>query len=116
MRQTVITRTRAPLRLGLAGGGTDLSPYSEDFGGAVLNCTIDRYAYATIEPSPDGRVHFIAPDLNAEETFEPDLHAIQRATLMLHAGVASRMVRAFSRASNKHDKMEFGFPTSKVIK
>jgi D-glycero-alpha-D-manno-heptose-7-phosphate kinase len=88
-------RARVPLRLGLAGGGTDLAPYCEQFGGAVLNTTIDRYAYAFVEPSPDGRVHFIAPDLEEEESFPADIGAIAGASLKLHAGVATRMVQAF---------------------
>jgi D-glycero-alpha-D-manno-heptose-7-phosphate kinase len=88
-------RARVPLRLGLAGGGTDLSPYCDEFGGAVLNLTIDRYAYATIEPSPDGLVHFIAPDLNVTEIFAPDMAAIQSSKLPLHAGVTTRMLKQF---------------------
>ena len=88
-------RARVPLRLGLAGGGTDLSPYCDEFGGAVLNITIDRYAYALLEPSDDGRVHLTAPDLSLEESFAPDLAAIAEAQLRLHAGVARRFITQF---------------------
>ena len=90
-----VVRARVPLRLGLAGGGTDLSPYCDEHGGAVLNVTIDRYAYAFIEPSDDGQVQFIAPDMGTEERFPPNLDAIAAAKLQLHAGVLARMAREF---------------------
>jgi len=44
-----ILRSKAPLRISFAGGGTDVSPYPEERGGAVLNCTIDKFAYVTLE-------------------------------------------------------------------
>jgi len=45
----MIYRSKAPLRIGLAGGGTDVSPYSDMYGGAILNATISLSANASIE-------------------------------------------------------------------
>ena len=56
----MIVRSRAPLRLGLAGGGTDVSPFSDQHGGFVMNVTIDKFAYATLYPSPSGQADFHA--------------------------------------------------------
>jgi D-glycero-alpha-D-manno-heptose-7-phosphate kinase len=96
LKSKSIVRARVPLRLGFAGGGTDLSPYCDQHGGAVLNMTIDRYAYGFIEPATDGRLHFGAPDLGIEEDFPLDLEALGTARLQLHAGVARRMLRQFA--------------------
>lgn len=52
-----VFRSKAPLRITLAGGGTDVSPYPEEKGGAVLNCTINKFAYTTLEATPGGGGH-----------------------------------------------------------
>jgi D-glycero-alpha-D-manno-heptose-7-phosphate kinase len=85
----IITRSRAPLRLGLAGGGTDLSPFCDEFGGAVLNWTIDRFAYAFIERRSDGKVEFCAKDIGVSETF--DISQVAQSKLLLHRGVYQRI-------------------------
>jgi D-glycero-alpha-D-manno-heptose-7-phosphate kinase len=63
----VEVRARAPLRLGLAGGGTDLRSYSDQFGGVVVNATIARYVNVRIRPREDGKVCFVSYDTNQSE-------------------------------------------------
>lgn len=58
----MIVRARAPLRLGLAGGGTDVAPYCDLHGGFVMNAAIDKYAYAIVDDSPRGEVVFESLD------------------------------------------------------
>ena len=58
----MIFRSKAPLRIGLAGGGTDVSPYSDIYGGAILNATVSLYAYATIETNNDNKIILNAID------------------------------------------------------
>jgi D-glycero-alpha-D-manno-heptose-7-phosphate kinase len=54
--QTAIVRSKAPLRISFAGGGTDVSPYPEEQGGAVLSATIDKYAYTTLIARGDNTI------------------------------------------------------------
>lgn len=91
----MIIRSKAPLRLGLAGGGSDVSPYSDMFGGAVLNATIDQYAYCTIEENDTDIVLFHAPDLNLEKKYKPSATLPIDGSFDLHKGVYNRIVMQF---------------------
>ncbi|MBR6331156.1 MAG: dehydrogenase, partial [Bacteroidales bacterium] len=92
----MIIRSKAPLRLGLAGGGTDVSPYSDIYGGAILNATVDMFAYTTIEPTNDGKVVFIAPDKHLTEEYSNATEVDTDGYFILHKGVYNRIVRQFT--------------------
>ncbi len=88
-------RARAPLRLGLAGGGTDVSPYCDEHGGLVLNAAIGLHAYATLAPAHDGRLRFAAVDRGEREDVALAASLDAAGPLCLHRGVYNRVVRDF---------------------
>lgn len=91
----MIIRSKAPLRLGLAGGGSDVSPYSDIYGGLVLNATINLYAYCTIEECDDGQIHIDSYDAACNQSFplSEELPIDGRADLV--KGVYNRVVKDF---------------------
>jgi D-glycero-alpha-D-manno-heptose-7-phosphate kinase len=93
----MIVRSKAPLRLGLAGGGTDVSPYSDTHGGCVLNVTINMFAHCTIETIDSGRVEFLAKDMGAsfESAAIPSLRI--EGELILHKAIYNRVVSEFNQ-------------------
>lgn len=92
----MVIRSKAPLRLGLAGGGSDVSPYSDIYGGLVLNATINLYAYCTIEEVDDKKIIINSIDSNCNETYilAPSLDIDGKAILI--KGVYNRLVKDFN--------------------
>lgn len=91
-----IVRSKAPLRLGLAGGGTDIDNYSSVYGGVVLNATINMYAHCTIELTEDDEIYFIAKDLDLVEKHVLSTKIPNSAKLPLHCGVYNHIVKYFN--------------------
>ncbi|HSC53027.1 MAG TPA: hypothetical protein VLC98_05390 [Phnomibacter sp.] len=86
-------RSKAPLRLGFAGGGTDVHPYSTQYGGAVLNATINLYAHATIEPLSENAI--VLKDNDTLLRFDSNTVLPVDHALALTAGVYNRMQQQF---------------------
>ena len=92
----MIIRARAPLRLGLAGGGTDVSPYADLHGGYVLNATIDRYAYAVIKTLDEPVIRFIATDQQIEKCKLITEPLLPDGRLDLHKAVYNFIIRNYN--------------------
>lgn len=91
----MIIRSKAPLRLGLAGGGSDVSPYSDIYGGLILNATINLYTYCTIEETYDGLITIDSDDARCYKSYlvEKQLEIDGEASLI--KGVYNRVMRDF---------------------
>lgn len=91
----MIIRSKAPLRLGLAGGGSDVSPYSDLYGGLILNATINLFAYCTIEETSNSKIEIVAADIQQAQIFDAVKSLPINGLLDLHKGVYNRIVKDY---------------------
>ena len=63
-------RSRAPVRITLGGGNTDLPPYDERYGGICINATINRYVYSSLKLRDDKKIIIRSDIINLYGGFE----------------------------------------------
>lgn len=91
----MIIRSKAPLRLGLAGGGTDVSPYCDLYGGLALNATINLYAYCTLEDTSDGKLTINSYDSKCFKSFPLTSRLEIDGQASLVKGVCNRIMQDY---------------------
>jgi D-glycero-alpha-D-manno-heptose-7-phosphate kinase len=70
--QNVLIRSKVPLRISFGGGGTDVSPYKDERGGAVLSATIDKYAYGTLKTIDERKLNVLSLDYDIMAKYHLD--------------------------------------------
>ena len=91
----MIIRSKAPLRLGFAGGGTDIAAFCDLYGGYILNATIDMYAHCSLSPNNSGKVVFNSVDLGVCEEYTAAEKLPSSSALPLHTGIYNRICSDF---------------------
>jgi len=92
----MIIRSKAPLRLGLAGGGSDVAPYSDIYGGLILNATIDLYSYCSITLNTSNKIELTAADLGINLVYPIQDELPIDGNLDLIKGVYNRVVKDYN--------------------
>jgi len=88
-------RSKAPLRLGLAGGGTDLDTYCDKFGGYVLNSTISLYLHCSIEETNNGKITFESTDIEQAIELESSEFLELDGNMDLYKGIYNRIIKDY---------------------
>jgi len=91
----MIIRSKAPLRLGLAGGGTDVAPFSDLYGGTILNASISMYATAAIQPRNDGKIILNSLDKHERYELTSTNYLEIDGKLDLHKGIYNRLIKDY---------------------
>ncbi len=94
----MIIRAQAPLRISVAGGGTDVSPYPERYGGLVLNATINKYAYCSLWPKRKRSLLVRSLDYDTMAEFEHDEHFTYDGNLDLVKAAFRRICGSLTKA------------------
>jgi D-glycero-alpha-D-manno-heptose-7-phosphate kinase len=97
----MIIRSKAPLRISFSGGGTEVSPYKDEYGGVVLSATIDKYAYGSLRRRDDRNVAVTSLDYDIVAKYNLD-------TEMDYDGELD-LVKAVIKNLNKGYKQGFDF-------
>ena len=101
-----IIRSQTPLRLGLAGGGTDINLYCDKYTGYVLNATISLYIHCTLIPRDDNTIIFDSPDTNSYAKYDSKSHLENDGNLEIFKAVYNRIVKDFT-----HKPLSFSLHT-----
>ncbi|HVB06439.1 MAG TPA: galactokinase [Acidimicrobiales bacterium] len=76
--------SRAPLRIPLGGGGTDLPSYYEEHGGFLLAGAIDKYVYMLVHTVFQRRYRMKYSEIEEVDEIAEIRHPILRETLLRH--------------------------------
>jgi D-glycero-alpha-D-manno-heptose-7-phosphate kinase len=80
---------RAPMRISFAGGGTDVAPFPQREGGAVLSMSITRYAFASARKREDDQFKLTSLDLGlAAEGAIAQLSALDQRLHLLRGPIS----------------------------
>src|SRR5690554_1557391 len=92
----MIIRSKAPLRIGLAGGGTDVSPYSDIYGGCILNATTSLYAYTDIIPNNSNTIRFFLQDKSEKYEYKSEKSLPINGEIDLIKAIYNRIIKEFN--------------------
>lgn len=96
----MLIRAKAPLRISFAGGGTDVPPFPEQEGGCVINATINKYAYGTLQPKKNSRIKIESVDFGLSLDYRTDEKIIYDGKLDLVKAAIHKMAGFKSRGFN----------------
>lgn len=87
----MVIRGRAPLRISFGGGGTDVSPYCEEHGGAIIGSTINKYAYCSIIPKDNDEIIVHSLDFDMTVKYNTKENYVYNGSLDLVKAALKRM-------------------------